>query len=72
MKKKKSNNKPDEIKFIGGAGFCWEFDSDETESVREEAYGSFLANVYEYKKELYEPHMKDEKKEINFFPKDLI
>ena len=72
MKKKKHNNNQHEIKFIGGAGFCWEFDSDETESIKEEAYGSFLANVYEYKKELYEPHITCEKKEINFFPKDLI
>ena len=72
MKKNRPYKKPEEVKFSGGAGFCWEFDSDGDENSKDDNYGNFLANVYEYKRELYEPHMKDEKKEINFFPKDLI
>ena len=72
MKKKNPYKDMDKIQVSGGAGFCWEFDSEETESKKEDDYGNFLADVYKYKKELYEPHMTGEKKEINFFPKDMI
>ncbi len=57
MKPKNPYETTEEIKFTGGDGFCWEFDSDENENNQEEEYGNFLADVYDYKVELYEPYI---------------
>jgi len=59
MKKKYPYNNMEKLQLSGGAGFCWEFSSEENENKPEKEYGKFLADVYDYKLELYEPYIKD-------------
>jgi len=54
MKEKNPYKDAKKVQFTGGEGFCWEFDSDEPENIQEDDYGNFLADVYEFKADMYE------------------
>ena len=57
MKSQNPYKDANNLLFFGGSGFCWEFDDETSDILNEEEYNSFLADVYEYRAELYEPYI---------------